>query len=101
MSARHHAASLVTPAISSPSLSARRLVRRQDAGDAATIHDGDAIGDVHDMFELGRNIEDADTCFLQIEDRVLHELDGADIEPLARLHDDEDARIEPRSRAPI
>ena len=47
---------------------------------------------VDDMLELGRDVENGDACFLEIEDGVLYEFDGADIESLAGLHDDEDAR---------
>ncbi len=45
------------------------------------------------MLELGRDVEDCDPLLALVEERVLHELDGAYVEALTRLRRDQNLGV--------
>src|SRR4029450_7889518 len=65
---------------------------RQDSRKPARANDADAVGDFKQMLEFRRDVENRHATGALLENLVLHELDGTDIETLGGLHHDQDAR---------
>src|SRR5690606_17365707 len=61
------------------------LARPDISGDPPAKQDGDPVANGDDMFELGRNIKNADPLIALRDQGGLHKFDGPDVEPLAGL----------------
>src|SRR5215207_1905983 len=61
------------------------------AGDPPPENNRDAVRNLEHMIKLGGNIENGNAPHLEVEQLVLHEFDGTNVESLAGLHDNENA----------
>ena len=84
---------VLTPAISRPSSPSSAVAGIGLADDLAVEHHEDAVGQRADFVELDRDQQDGLAGIAHLDDLVVDELDGADIDAARRLADDQHVGI--------
>ena len=87
------AGSLPPVAISSPTSSLFAVRPSRIGHDLASIHDGDPVGQLQDLVELGRDEQDGGAGVALGDRLAVDELDAADVQAARRLIEDEQLQV--------
>ena len=90
---RRRGASRPPVAMSRPDFLAVRGSRVEHGDQPAAIHHPDAVRELDDLVELGRDEEDRHAGVTLLDGALVDELDAADVEPARRLIEDEERQL--------
>ena len=85
---RHYALAIGLPTASCSTFSSLKLLARQDPGDAALMHDRDAVGNADHLFHVGGDHQHRDAGIGQAAHQPVDLRLGADVDTARRLVED-------------